>query len=130
MPASRVARSRQLPRLVPAPAPDKPVKVTIWRDGKEVEATLTVVAYNPNRPMPQPPAPEQPKPPPTVDALGLKIARLSPELRKQFQLPDAVHGIVIVDVPQNSAGANQGLRAGDLLVAAGTAPVATPDDVL
>jgi len=125
-----VDRSRQLPRLVADSAPDKPVKVTIWRDGKEVEVTLTVVAYNPSRPQPQPPAPEQPKPPPTVDALGLKIAKLTPDLRKQFSLPDAARGIVIVDVPQNSAGAAQGLRAGDLVAAAGNAPVASPDDLL
>jgi serine protease Do len=125
-----VDRSRQLPRFVADSPPDKPVKLSIWRDAKEAEVTLTVVAYNPNRPVPQPPQPEQPKPPPTVDALGLKIARLTPDLRKQFQLSDTLHGTVIVDVPQNSAGANQGLRAGDLLVAAGTAPIATPDDVL
>ena len=125
-----VDRSRQLPRLVADSTPNKPIKLTIWRDGKEVEATLTVVAYDPNRPAPQPPAPEQPKPPPTVDALGLKLAKLTPELRKQFSLPDGVRGVVIVDVPQNSPGAAQGLRAGDLIAAAGTAPVTTPDEVL
>ena len=125
-----VDRSRQLPRFVADSAANKPIKLTIWRDGKEAEVTLTVVAYDPNRPQPQPPAPEQPKPPPTVDALGLKLARLTPDLRKQFSLSDAAHGIVIVEVPQNSAGSVQGLRAGDLVVAAGTVPVATPDDVL
>ncbi|HML11413.1 MAG TPA: Do family serine endopeptidase [Stellaceae bacterium] len=125
-----IDRSRQLPRMVADSAPDKPVKVTIWRDGKEIEQTLTVVAYDPNRPQPQPPAPEQPKPPPTVDMLGLKIARLTPEWRKYFGLPDNARGIVITDVPQNSPGSAQGLRAGDLLVGAGETPVNTPDDVL
>ena len=89
-----------------------------------------MVAYDPNRPQPQPPAPEQPKPPPTVDMLGLKIARLTPEWRKYFGLPDNARGIVITDVPQNSPGSAQGLRAGDLLVGAGETPVNTPDDVL
>jgi serine protease Do len=125
-----VDRSRQLPRFVADSVPDKPVKVTIWRDGKEIEATLTVIAYDPNRPQPQPPAPEQPKPPPTADVLGLKLAKLTPDLRKQFSLPEAARGIVIVDVPQNSAGAAQGLRAGDLVVSAGAASVVSPDDVL
>ena len=125
-----VDRSRQLPRLVADSTPDKPIKLAVWRDGKENEVTLTVVAYNPNRPQPQPPPPEQPKPPPTVDAMGLKLAKLSPELRKQFGLPDAAHGIVIVDVPQNSPGATQGLRPGDLIVAVGEAAVATPDEAL
>jgi serine protease Do len=124
-----IERSRQLPRLVADSAPNKPVKLTIWRDGKESEVTLTVVAYDPNRPQPQPPAPEQPKPPPTVDALGLKLAKLSPELRKQFSLPERARGIVIVEVPQNSPGSAQGLRAGDLVVAAGAGPVSSPEEV-
>ncbi|HWD59551.1 MAG TPA: Do family serine endopeptidase [Stellaceae bacterium] len=125
-----IDRSRQMPRLVADSAPNKPIKLTVWRDGKELEATLTVVAYDPNRPQPQPPAPEQPKPPPSIDALGLKIAKLTPEWRKYFGLTEAVRGIVIVDVPQNSAGSGQGLRAGDLVVNAGTAPVSSPEEVL
>ncbi len=88
-----VDRSRQLPRMVADSAPDKPLKLTIWRDGKEAEVTLTVAAYNPNRPQPQPPAPDQPKPPPTVDALGLKLAKPTPDIRKQFSLPDAARGV-------------------------------------
>jgi serine protease Do len=125
-----VDRSRQLPRLVADSAPDKPIKLAIWRDGKEAEVTLTVVAYNPNRPQPQPPPPDQPKPPPTVDALGLKIAKLTPDLRKQYSLPDSVHGVVIVDVPQGSPAATQGLRAGDVIIAVGENPVGSPDDAL
>ena len=125
-----VDRSRQLPRMVADSAPDKPVKVTIWRDGKESDVTMTVVAYDPNRPQPQPPAPEQPKPPPSVDVLGLKIAKLTPEWRKYFGLTEAARGVVVVEVPQNSAGAAQGLHAGDLVVAAGATPVTSPEDVL
>jgi serine protease Do len=124
-----IERSRQLPRLVADTAPERAVKLVVWRDSKETEVGLTVTAYNPNRPVPQPPAPEQPKPPPTADALGLKLAKLTPELRKQFSLPAQVQGVVIVDVPQNSPAAAAGLRAGDLLIAVGAAPVATPDEV-
>ena len=124
-----VDRSRQLPRLVADSAPNKPVKLTLWRDSKEVEVTLTVVPYDPNRPQPQPPAPEQPKPPPTTDALGLKVAKVTPELRKQFSLPEGTRGLVIVEVPQNSPASSQGLRAGDLVVAAGAAPVNSPEEI-
>jgi serine protease Do len=126
-----IDRSRQLPRLVADSAPEKSVKLMLWRDGKEVEATLTVVAYNPNRPQPPqaPAAPEQPKPPPTVDVLGLKVAKLTPEWRKYFGIPETARGAVIVEVPQDSAGASQGLRAGDLLVGAGGAAVTSPDEV-
>ncbi|HEX3885084.1 MAG TPA: Do family serine endopeptidase [Stellaceae bacterium] len=125
-----IERSRQLPRLVADTPPDKTIKVTIWRDGKGSDADLKVTALDPNRPAPQPAQPEKSKPPPTVDALGLKIAKDSPELRKQFSLPDAAKGIVIVEVPQNGTAATQGLRAGDLIVAAEGSPVATPDQLL
>ena len=37
-----IERSRQLPRLVADTPPDKLVKVTIWRDGKEYEVELKV----------------------------------------------------------------------------------------
>ncbi len=124
-----IDRSRQLPRLVAATPPDKQVKVTIWRDGKEQEVELKAAALNPNRPPPPPPPPEKPKPAPTVDALGVKLAKLSPELRKQFSLPDAAQGAVIIDVPPNSAAAAQGLRPGDLVIAVGHTSIANPQAV-
>jgi serine protease Do len=124
-----IDRSRQLPRLVAATAPDKPVKATIWRDGKEQEVELKSAALNPNRPPPAPPPPEKPKPAPSVEAFGLKLAKPSPELRKQFSLPDGVNGVVITEVPPNSAGAGQGLRPGDLVIAIGHAAVTGPDGV-
>jgi serine protease Do len=124
-----IDRSRQLPRLVAATPPDKDVKATIWRDGREHEVALKVAALDPNRPPPPPPAPEKPKPPPTVDALGVKLARLSPELRKQFSLPDSLHGAVITEVPPQSAAVEQGLRPGDLVIAVGHTAIASPEAV-
>ena len=126
-----VERSRQLPPMVADTPPGKTVKVTIWRDGKEAAAELKVVALDPNRPPPPPPPqPEKPKPPPTITALGLKLARVTPDLRKQFSLPEGARGAVIVDVPQNSAASAQGLRPGDLIVAVGETPIATPEQIV
>jgi serine protease Do len=124
-----IDRSRQLPLLVAGTPPDKPVKLSIWHDRKEHEVTLKVAALDPNRPPPPPPEPEKPKPPPSVDALGLKLARLTGDLRKQFSLADGIKGVVITEVPANSAAATQGLRPGDVVVAIGRASVATPEEV-
>jgi len=124
-----IERSRQLPRLVADTPPDKQVKLSIWRDGKEYAVELKAAALDPNRPAPQPPAPEKPKPPPTVEAFGLKLARITPELRKQFSLSESAQGALITEVQQNSAGANQGLRPGDLIVGVGHAAIASPEDV-
>jgi serine protease Do len=124
-----IERSRQLPRLVAATPPDTPVKATIWRDGKEHEIELKAAALNPNRPPPAPPPPEKPKPVVSIAALGLKLAKLSPEVRKQFKLPEAATGVVITEVPPNSAGAWQGLHPGDLVIAIGRAAVVTTEAV-
>ena len=114
-----IERSRQLPRLVADTAPETVVKLSVWRDGKDQEVEIKVAALNPNRPAPPPPEPEKPKPPPSIDVLGLKLTKLTAELRKQFSLPETAKGVVITEVPQNSPGAAQGLRPGDLVVAVG-----------
>lgn len=119
-----IDRSRQLPRLVADTPPETVVKLTMWRNGKEQEADLKVAALNPNRPAPSPPEPEKPKPPPSIDVLGLKLTKITPELRKQFSLAEGAKGVVLTDVPQNGPGAMQGLRPGDLVVAIGNEPVA------
>jgi serine protease Do len=124
-----IDRSRLLPRLVADTPPDKQVKLSIWREGKEVEIELKAAALNPNRPAAPPPEPEKPKPPPAIDAFGLKFARMTPELRKHFSLPDTAKGALVTEVPQNSAGASQGLRPGDLIIAVGHTAVATAEDV-
>jgi serine protease Do len=125
-----VDRSRQLPPMVAETVPGKTVKVTLWRDGKEVPAELKIVALDPDRPPPAPPQPEPPKPPPTVDVLGLKLARPTAELRKQYSLPERERGAVIVEVMPNSAAASQGLHSGDMIVAVGEIAVATPEKVV
>ncbi|HEV2303672.1 MAG TPA: DegQ family serine endoprotease [Stellaceae bacterium] len=124
-----VAQSRELPRLVAATPPGKTVKVTIWRYGKNDVIAVKVAELNPNRPSPPPEQPAKPKPPPSVEALGLKLARLTPDLRKQFSIPEAARGVVVTEVPQNSPAAAQGLRPGDLVVAVGGHPVTSPDEV-
>jgi serine protease Do len=124
-----IERSRQLPRLVADTAPDKTVKLSIWRDGKAHDVDLKLAAFDPNRPPPAAPEPEKPKPPPTIDALGLKLARLTADLRKQFSLPQWAKGVVVTDVPANSAAATKGLRPGDLVIAIGSAAVTTPEEI-
>jgi serine protease Do len=124
-----IERSRQLPRLVADTPPDKRVALSIWRDAKQQVIELRVALLDPDRPAPRPPEPEKPKPPAAVDALGLKLAALTPELRKQFSLSGAAKGAVITEVPQGSAGAAQGLQPGDLVVAVGRSPIAGPDEI-
>ncbi len=124
-----IEKARELPRLVAATPPGKQVTLAVWRDGKEHAIELKIAVLDPDRrPPPQPP-PAQPKPPVTVDALGLKLAKITPELRKEFALPDWANGVVITEVPPDGAAAAQGLRPGDLLIAIGRTPIANPQQV-
>ncbi|HEY3910419.1 MAG TPA: DegQ family serine endoprotease [Stellaceae bacterium] len=124
-----IGRSRQLPHLVADTPPNKLVKLSIWRDGKAQEVQLKVAELNPNRRPPPEPEPEKAKPPPSIGTLGLKLARLTLDLRKQFSLSDAAKGVVITEVPPNSAAAEQGLRPGDLIIATGRVDVTMPQEV-
>jgi len=124
-----IEKSRELPRLVAATPPDKEVSLAIWRDGKERQIELKAAALDPDRKPPPAPQPPPPTLPVTVDAFGLKLAKLTPELRKQFALPDSASGVVITEVPAGGVAASEGLRPGDLVIAIGHTPVATPQQV-
>jgi serine protease Do len=124
-----IERSRQLPRLVAATLPGKQVKLVIWRDGKQSDVDINAVALDLARPPPPPPEAEKPKPPTTVDAFGLKLAKVTAELRKQFSLPDWATGVVVTEVTPNSVGAEQGVQPGDLIVAVGQNRITSPEQV-
>ena len=124
-----IDRSRQLPILVADTPPEKAIKLSIWRDGKMRDVEIKIGTLDPNRPPPPPPEPEKPKPPSAVDALGLKLALMTADTRKQFSLPEAARGVVVTEVPPTSAGAAKGLRPGDLVIAIGSAAVTTPEQV-
>ncbi len=71
-----IERSRQLALLVAGTPPDKTVKLSIWRDRKQQQVTLKVAAWIPTARRRPSPSRTKPKPPPSVDALGLKLAKL------------------------------------------------------
>jgi len=53
---------------------------------------------------------------------GISVSPLTGELREQFNIPDSVHGIVVVTVARNSAADSQGIEVGDVIVSVNKAP--------
>jgi serine protease Do len=125
-----VEQSRRLPRLVAESAPGKQVTLTVWRDGHQVDAKATLAALEARRiaaevsAEPEAPVPER------VVALGLSLARVTPELRKRYALGDGVEGVVVVAVAADAPAAQIGVTPGDILATVGRAPVATPAEVV
>jgi len=126
-----VDRLRDLPRLVAAAPIGGKAEVTLWRDHGKQTVTVQVaklaedqVAANDNQPE-APPAPAVD----LVEALGLTLASLTPDLRQQFGIPETVEGVLVTSVADDGPAARRGLQPGDVIEQVGSAPVATPQQV-
>ncbi|SNB60891.1 serine protease Do [Arboricoccus pini] len=62
--------------------------------------------------------------------IGLALAPLSPDLRKQLNLPATAKGVVVSDVEDGSPAASKGIQAGDLILKVGDKAVSRPEDVV
>jgi serine protease Do len=130
-----VQDTRRLQRVVAETGVNKDVPVTIWRDGKPLTVTVKVgeleeaeqVASVPARADPnQNQRSNQAK----VDALGVVLAPISPELRQKFDIDQkASGGVVVTEVDQNGPAAEKGMRPGDIIVEVGQEEVKTPADI-
>jgi serine protease Do len=66
----------------------------------------------------------------TGEAMGLGLAAVTPEMRRNYNLDGTVEGVLITRVDPNSDAADKGLEAGDILVSIGNKSVHTPSEVL
>jgi serine protease Do len=60
----------------------------------------------------------------------MTIAELNDETRAQFEIADGVNGVVIVEVDPNSAAADKGIAAGDVITEIAQETVTSPKDVM
>jgi serine protease Do len=125
-----VERSRQLPRIVASTGPGKEVPVTLWRDSKEVSLKVKIALLDPKK-LAADRTPERPaEPEPTVTALGLSMAEITPQLRQRFQLGDTVAGVVVTAVAADGQAAEEGVTPGDVITMVGHDAVTQPGEVV
>jgi len=124
----KVTDSRHLKLEAARIAPDQKVPVTVLRDGKT--KTLEVVVKE----MPgtdrlakndQPSSQED-----TGTLNGVAVSDLDNRARQQFDLPNNVNGVVITDVAPDSAAAEAGLKAGDVILEINKKPVKTAEEAV
>jgi serine protease Do len=123
----QIDRMRSLPRLVAETAIGKAVQVKLWRKGKiqDVQVTLGELPEDEQlAELGQPAVPQSPTGRVKVDALGLTLAAITPELKTEYSLPEAAKGVVVTEVVPDSPAAEESLQAGDLLVEVSQEPVA------
>ncbi|MCG6916207.1 MAG: DegQ family serine endoprotease [Deltaproteobacteria bacterium] len=114
-----VETPNELQRIVASTAPDKKVKVEVIRDGKT--RTLTVKLGT------MPEEITEAEKGVTTD-LGLTVQTLTPELAEQFNWSRDEKGVLITGVDPSGAGADAGLRRGDLIKEIDRQDVETTED--
>ena len=120
---------RMLSRAVATREIGTSVPLTVWRDGNRSNMTVTVSERPGDRPHPTPPAPASPVVVADDATLGLTLVPLSRAFRAKFKLDDTQTGVVVSRVEPDSAAADQGLRAGDLIVRVGQQMVTAPAEI-
>ncbi|WP_119420129.1 DegQ family serine endoprotease [Desertibaculum subflavum] len=125
---------RHLPRVVADTPIGKTVPVEVWRKGKK-ETLQVQVGELKEEEVAAAAAGSSPKggggagPTTDVEALGLTLSRITPELRQRFELKPDAKGVVITDVKADGVAASKDLRAGDLILEVAQAEVTTPEQV-
>jgi len=125
-----IVKLRDLPLAVAETKVGEREEVKLWRDGHEIALNPTIAAMPAN--------PQQiakngdnaaPARPQSASAMGLKLAPLTGELRRELHVPASVKGVVVTDVAESSPLAEFGITPGDIIQAVNQEPVTSPKDV-
>ncbi|MCB1444846.1 MAG: Do family serine endopeptidase [Rhizobiaceae bacterium] len=148
-----IVEMRDLPRIVAESPVDKPIDVVVLRDGREMPLKVTLQRQvedvkksdaeklaeqldndglaKPEGMDPADPNDSKPKGQPVkpADTMGMTLAPLTAENRKQFSIPESVEGVLVLDVPASSAAHEKGIRKGDVIVEIAQDFMDSPEDV-
>jgi serine protease Do len=122
---------KDLSRAVAQTESGTSVPVKIWRNDSEQTVTVKIAemkedvasADTSNGSHNSPAASD------TVEQLGATLAPVTNETRQQYGLADNAEGVVVADLDQDSALADQGVRPGDVIERVNDHKVTSPSDV-
>jgi serine protease Do len=93
-------------------APGTKITLGVLRDGKPTTLNLTVGQFHGNTDVASNDGEDnQPN-----GKIGLAVGNLTPEARKQFDVPEQVHGVVVQDVRAASPADDAGIQPGDVIL--------------
>jgi len=127
-----VKEMRNLPRLVAETPIGETVPVQIWRGGKEETLQATIGEMPEDTVQVAAKAPEKTPPaesPTSLSGFGMHVATITPEARDKYKLGADQKGVVITEVKPDSAAAQRGLKAGDVIVEVQQEQVSTPAEL-
>jgi serine protease Do len=118
---------KELPKLVAATKAGTPLTLEVVRNGEPLQVVAKVGA------MPDDSKVADRSPDPTAAAgprLGLYLAPLTPELRREQGLDADATGVFVAKVEPNSPAERAGIEPGTLISMVGAQPVTTPQQVV
>ena len=118
-----ISKMRDLPLAVAETPVGKSEQVKLWRDGHEttVNAVIAAMPANPEQVAQNGGAESQ-------KTMGLTLAPLTEDARKDLHVPKGVKGVVVNSVAQDSPLAEIGVQQGDVIQAINHVAVATPEE--
>jgi serine protease Do len=114
---------------------NKPVELEIVRNGNAMKVTTEIkeqpVDYESAQRLPSRRQPQRPAPPNQPGGVGgglnsIRVTDLTPDLVRQLDLPNNVHGVVVTDVDPDSGMAE--LQKGDVIEEINQQPIASISD--
>jgi serine protease Do len=116
----KVENATQLRLMIADTAPKTSVKVSLLRQGKTMDVTVTL-AEKPKTPQEQAPEQESPEGQ-TSEKLGLSLQELTPDIAGQLGY-EKEKGALVADIAPGSPAEDAGLQRGDLIKEVNRVPV-------
>jgi serine protease Do len=128
-----IKEMRDLPRVVADTPVGKEVQVIVVRKGKEETRMVKLGRLEDGEKqaaLTKHDTPALPEEKSVVKkTLGLNLTNMSDDLRKRYKIKDAIKGVVITGVDDNSPASDKRISAGDVVVEVAQEPVSTADEV-
>jgi serine protease Do len=127
-----ISSPKDLSRVVAETPSGTAVPVKIWRDRAEKTLSITVAQMKEEVASAEGPGDggnDGPAASDTVAQLGATLAPVTDQAKEHFGLSDDAEGVVVADLDQDSALAEQGVRPGDVIERVNDQAVSTPADV-
>jgi serine protease Do len=96
----------QLQRAVTSHNPNDKITLSIEREGKDIEKSLTLMSKDSEKITSKDHA--------TLE--GLYLSQLTPQIRQEYQIPSSVKGVLIEDVVAQSSSDLNGFRPNDIII--------------
>ncbi|HEY1612293.1 MAG TPA: DegQ family serine endoprotease [Rhizomicrobium sp.] len=124
-----VEDSRDLTRRVAALPAGMKVVFSVVRGGAQRTVTATIGARKEEQVATNTGPRENSSLGSTGEAMGLGLASVTPEMRRNYNIDDHINGVVVTRVDPDSDAADKGIEPGDVLVSVANKSVRSPQEI-